>query len=47
MSNKIWAETALTADGWAAAVELEVDSLGYISAVSPDRPYRDASESAC
>jgi formimidoylglutamate deiminase len=39
MTSKIWAATALLADGWAESVEINIDDNGDISGISADTEY--------
>jgi len=38
-TNKIWAEAALLKQGWAEAVEIEIDAGGNIAGIRPDSRY--------
>jgi len=39
MTKKIWAASALLADGWADSVEISVDASGNIETLTPASPY--------
>ncbi len=40
MTQKIWAKSALLADGWANSVEITIDASGNIEQVTADTPYQ-------
>jgi formimidoylglutamate deiminase len=39
-TTTIWAETALLGEGWAEAVEIDIDAGGDIAGIRPGMPYR-------
>ena len=39
MTSRIWAASALLADGWASSVEIDIDAKGDISSIATARPY--------
>ncbi len=41
MTGKIWANSALLANGWADSVEIKIDATGNIATISPNLPYSD------
>lgn len=41
MTDKIWANSALLASGWADSVEIKFDASGNIATIAPDLPYSD------
>ncbi len=41
MKGKIWAASALLADGWTDSVEITIDAAGDIATILPDTPYID------
>ena len=44
MTRKIWAKSALLANGWAESVEVSIDATGNVAEVVPDQAFRDGDQ---